>query len=314
MFGAFRRVVREFRPEVVISFFAYPYGYAAAFLARTMGLPVVVGVLGSDINELPRVGLKRSMVRYALNASDKVFSVSHALKQAVRELEVAPEKIIVIPNGVDPGRFGKFERSEARETLSLPGNTRMILCVSNLVRVKGVDLVIRAFAKLRDEGISLVVVGDGVQRRELEDMVRELKLEHGVRFVGARPSAEVPVWMAASDLVVLGSRAEGHPNVIIEALASGRPVVATRVGAVSDTVTSPELGMVVEPEDPDAMACAIRAALSCEWNEQVIRRAGLHRSWDDVADQIMIELEALVAVGPRARGRIRQGSTDDKGR
>ncbi len=293
--GAFRRVTREFQPDVVVSYFAYPYGYAAVRLSKSAGLPVAVGVLGSDVNLVARSGLERRMVRECLASSEKVLSVSQALKLAAVGIGVPPEKIVVIPNGIDAERFVRVDRIRARELLDLPVAKRIVLCVANLVRVKGVDLVIRAFGELGDLDALLLIVGDGDQGADLRRFVRESGLEERVRFAGAKAPSEVPVWMAACDLVVLGSRAEGHPNVIVEAMASGRPVVATRVGGVPETVTSENLGLVVEAGNPAALAGAIRSALSRSWDEEAIRSVGLHRTWDDVADDIMLELEPLVS-------------------
>ncbi len=308
--NSFRRMVGEFRPDVVIGFFAYPYGYATVQLARMARVPVIVGVLGSDINVMARSGLRRRMVRGCLNASDKVFSVSRALKQATIDIGVRPEKIIVIPNGVDAERFARETRSQARAALKLPDSGRIVLCVANLVRIKGVDLVVRAFRDCGDESAVLVVVGDGEEREELQRLIGGMGLEERIRLVGAKPPTEVPRWLAASDLVVLGSRAEGHPNVLLEALASGRPVVATRVGGVSETITKEELGLLVEPEDAGALATGIREALSREWDEDAIRQIGVGRTWDNVADEIIAEVQSLLASGSVRESQKRGGDVN----
>lgn len=295
MLPCFRRVVREFRPDAVITFFAYPYGYATVHLARMFGLPVATGLLGSDINVMAQRGIRRRMIRSSLNASHRVFSVSRALRDATIAIGVRPENIAVIPNGVERGSFGRLTKTEAREVLGLAPGGKVLLCVANLVRVKGVDLLVEAVKRLRDAEATLIVVGDGEERRTLEAMVVDYGLQSRVRFVGMRAPAEIPAWMAAADVVVLASRFEGHPNVVVEALASGRPVVATSVGGVPELITSENLGLTVEPDDPASLADAIGSALSREWDENAIRRAGNARTWDDVAEELVTELRRMTA-------------------
>jgi teichuronic acid biosynthesis glycosyltransferase TuaC len=290
----FRRVTREFRPDIVVGYFAYPYGYAAVVLAKSLGVPVITAVLGSDVNFLGRKGLRRRMIKHCLKNSDKVFSVSEALKERVVAMGVPGDRVIVIPNGVDVELYGRCSRSVARERLDLPSSARIVLCVANLVYVKGVDLVIQAFGELEDEANILVLVGKGEEQRRLEKMVCDLGLAERIRFVGARPPDEVPLWMTAADLVVLGSRAEGHPNVILEAMASGRPVVATRVGGVSEAIRSGEVGLISEAGNVTSLAEAMRTALSRTWDEDAIRRVGHGRTWDHVAEEIIAEVQSIL--------------------
>jgi len=183
----FRAVVRDFRPDVIVAFYAYPYGFSAVQLARMFHTPVATGVLGSDINRMARSGITRLMIRWCLNSSGKVFSVSSALRDAMIEMGVRPEKIVVIPNGVDPTRFPRVTRLEARVRLGLPDSVRIVLCVANLVRVKGVDLVVRAFSQLHHESAVLLIVGDGEESNRIRRMIHELHLEGRVHLLGAKP-------------------------------------------------------------------------------------------------------------------------------
>jgi glycosyltransferase involved in cell wall biosynthesis len=309
--GTFRRLAREFVPDVVLGFFAYPYGYGSVRIARRLGLPVVTGVLGSDLNVMPRGVLHRKMIAWTLRSSDRVFSVCESLKKKAIELGAIPERVVVIPNGVEEGQFGRSNRDEARSRLQLDSGGRFVLCVSNLVPIKGVDILVRAMLSVTDD-VKLVVVGDGAELDRLRRLAVRIGVSERILFAGKQPPDDVPLWMAAANVVALASRAEGHPNVILESLASGTPVVATRVGGVPEILTSERFGVVVEPEDPEALASGIRAALSSEWDDAVLRREGQRRTWDDVAREIVAELDRTVVVrsseGPwRAAGNLTRG-------
>ncbi len=301
--GTFRRLAREFEPDVVLGFFAYPYGYGSVHIARRLGIPVVTGVLGSDLNVMPRGVLHRKMIAWTLRSSDRVFSVCESLKRKAIELGAEPDMVAVIPNGVEEGRYGRFNRDEARSRLGLDSGKRFVLCVSNLVPIKGVDILIRALPSVPAD-VRLVVVGDGAELDRLRGLAGRLGVFERILFAGKRPPDDVPLWMTAANVVVLASRAEGHPNVVLESLASGTPVVATRVGGVPEILTSERFGVIVEPEDPDALAAGIRAAMSREWDDAVIRREGQRRTWDDVAREIIAELDRIVMDRP---GRVAHG-------
>jgi glycosyltransferase involved in cell wall biosynthesis len=124
---------------------------------------------------------------------------------------------------------------------------------------------------------TLVVVGDGPLQGELASMTKPLG--ERVRLIPRQPLEQVPLYMAAADIVVLPSRNEGTPNVVLEALASGRRVVATAVGGVPDLITSPTLGTLVRPGDPDALADALVLALKEPYDPNEVARLGARGGW-----------------------------------
>jgi len=280
------RVARAHAPDVVLSFFAYPYGVAAVMVARTLGLPAVVSCRGSDINHLARPFLHRRIIAASLKRCHAVIAVSRALADEIARLGVDPARIHVVPNGIDAARFGVADRAAARRGLGVDSNGRRLVCVSRLSREKGIDVLVDAMAQVEDRSVCLTVVGDGPEYAALLAQRDRLGLAKRVDFVGRRDHDEIPRWMAAADAVVLSSRTEGHPNVLVEALASGRPVVATRVGGVPEIVAGPELGIVVPPEDAAALARGISDVLARAWDTEVLVRAARARTWHDVADDL----------------------------
>ncbi|HFC53701.1 MAG TPA: glycosyltransferase family 4 protein, partial [Gammaproteobacteria bacterium] len=211
-------------------------------------------------------------------------SVSEAMKREIVDgLKVSERHVTVIPNGIEEGHFYPRDRGEMRAALRLGENLQIVLCVARLEPVKGVEILIRAFARLEGSHRRLVIVGDGIERERLQRTVERLEQSGRVSLVGEKPHDEIPLWINAADLVVLPSTNEGWPNVLMESFACGKPVVATRVGGVPEIVTSPSLGVLAEPGDPDDLARALEEALARNWDAEVIRARVRGRGWRVVA-------------------------------
>src|SRR5205807_9313740 len=140
-------------------------------------------------------------------------------------------KIQVISNGVDTVRFQPVDAKSARKQLGLPEKGAIAVSVGSLIESKGHHLLIRAVAKLTERipGLRLYVIGEGVYRAKLEELVREKQLQGRVFLLGNRPNEELSLWFSAAHISCLMSSREGWPNVVSEALACGTPVLATRV-------------------------------------------------------------------------------------
>jgi glycosyltransferase involved in cell wall biosynthesis len=153
--------------------------------------------------------------------------------------------------------------------------------------VKALDVLVRAWALLVGTHPALrrrlVLIGEGGERARLERLVRETDLSASVQFLGALPQAAVAEWLAASDLLCLPSHAEGSPNVIVEALASGVPVVASRVGGIPDLVQDGVTGLLTAPGDAPALARALAAALERRWDPLALVRSVSGLTWPALA-------------------------------
>jgi glycosyltransferase involved in cell wall biosynthesis len=286
MAWAFARLIRrmqsDFPVDAILAAWAYPDAAAAALVARRLDVPLVTMVLGSDINTIAQNPALRQATSWGLQQADCVISVSQALRSRVIDLGVAPNRVLVQHNGVDGNRFTIADRQAARARLGLSSHGRLVCYVGNLVQEKGVDLLPLAIRHIQDAipDIKLAIVGDGDRASQLRDTVRQLGLSATVRFYGKRRHTEVPDWIAASDVLVLPSRREGCPNVILEALASGRPVVAANVGGVPELL-SEQSGILVSPDDPIALGAGLRAALDRDWDPVALRQCVTSLSWDD---------------------------------
>ncbi len=286
----FRETIREFRPDVVLGCWAYPDGWAAMHLAREAGLPVAIKVLGSDLLTIDNHPARKARTVEALAGADAVIAVGRHLAERAVHLGAHPSRVHVVYNGVDTTVFCPGDRARAREQLGLRSPDPLILCIGNLVPVKGIDVLINALASLRHEGARFrcAIVGAGPLRKSLERRIAMLNLDGCTRLVGAKPLKQMPQWYRAADLVVLSSHSEGVPNVLLEAGACGTPFVATRVGGVPEIAGAVGL---VPPDDHVALAGAIRKALDGGHPESPAHRT---ESWNDSAQNLAAVLESIV--------------------
>jgi teichuronic acid biosynthesis glycosyltransferase TuaC len=286
------------RVDVVLGTWAYPDGAAAVALARLIGVPAVVKLHGSDINVIAKLPGPHRLLRLALPRAARVVAVSRSLADEARALGVAEDRIAIVMNGVDRELFHPRDRAEARRAVSLPPlsrDARVILYVGNLKETKGVlDLAaaFETFAAAHPE-IHLAIVGGGEARGALDAM--SARWPGRVTLAGPRPLGEVPTWMAACDVLALASWAEGTPNVVLEALASGRRVVATAVGGVPDLLTDPALGELVPARDVPALAAALVRVAGVDYDMHEVGRLGARGGWAESAKRLFDVLTAASA-------------------
>ena len=287
---------REFSFDAILAVFAYPDVAAAARVAAECRVPFVAMVVGSDINELAQRPLLRPAIGSALLEANSVIAVSRSLRDRVIELGIPSERVILQYNGVDGDLFCIRDKTAARSQLGLEQTGRMICFVGNLVHEKGPDVLIAAMQRLRESTAVLpnvAIIGDGPLRRGLAAVVSSSELANHVRFLGRQSPQDVAMWLSASDMLCLPSRREGCPNVLLEALASGRPVVASGVGGVPELM-SERSGFVVLPDDPSALADAIAAAFQRHWDQDELRAAVPALSWIQVGRTLHDALRAAV--------------------
>jgi glycosyltransferase involved in cell wall biosynthesis len=297
-----RRLRRSFPFDIIDAHFAYPDGLAATIIGKIFRRPVVITLRGSIVR-LATYPLHRPQIRRALRAAKRVLAVSESLKQTAVALGVPAEKIRVIPNGVDTGRFFPMDRAEARRVLDLPKDGRILLSVGGLNEGKGHHRIVAMLPSLlrRHPDLLHVIVGGGRRadslRPVLERLVRDLGLQDHVLLAGERPHEQIPLWMGAADVFCLATRSEGWANVLLEALACGRPVVSTRVGGNGEIVTHPGLGALVPAGDDTALAEALDAALERPWAPEVLAGHARRHSWEQATRDVLDELRRAAGDG-----------------
>ena len=277
-FPAIARLKREFDFDLVDAHYFYPDAVAAAIIARRMGKPLVITSRGSDVNLLPRYAWPRKLILWAAHQAEAIVTVSAALESRLIELGVDSAKVSVIRNGVDTALFAPIDKVAARHRYGLPIDARVIVAVGNLVPEKAHNLLIDALAFL--PATRLVVVGDGPERAALERRAKHANCHDRVTLLPAMPQHNLPSIYGAADIVALASMREGLPNVLLEAIACGRPVVASRVGGIPEIVNDPLQGVLVDDRSPRAFADAFQRVLANLPSPDSIRAFARARDWD----------------------------------
>ena len=243
-----RRVARTFHPDVAYAHFLVPAGLAAALATRA---PLVVTAHGQDVANIGAIPGVRAATRFVVRRAASVIAVSSWLQERLEEaVPEARGRTEVVDCGVDLERFAPRDVESARAAVDWDGAGTYFLCLGGLTERKNVLRLARAFER-RGEG-TLAFVGDGPLRNALEG-------RPGLRLAGRVSHVEVPNWIAASDVVCQPSLSEPFGLATLEAMASGRSVVASSVGGPPEFVTS-EAGVLVDPLDDDALVSALSAA------------------------------------------------------
>jgi glycosyltransferase involved in cell wall biosynthesis len=276
-----RLSARGFEFDLIDSHYLYPDGVAATRLGRELGKPVVVTARGTDLNVIADLAEPGRQIRRAFAEMDRLITVSAALGERACALGMPQERVAVLRNGVDTDLFRPVDG--ARWRALAPSGATLILSVGNLIPLKGHDLIIRALAEL--EGAHLLIAGQGAELRNLQNLADGLGFAQRVHFLGSVAHGELPSVYSAADLLVLASEREGWPNVLLEAMACGTPVVATRVGGIPEIVTAPEAGVLIQDRSPKAIAAGVRWLLQHRPSRERIRAHAQKFGWDDTIEK-----------------------------
>lgn len=282
--------------DIYTNIFAIPW-------ARAAGVPLIIASRRwwTETRRPAHVWLNRLSYRMAHG----VLANSESVCQLVVREGVTASRVAVIPNFVDADAFSPPRDDWMRQTRAMLGlgqDHEVIGIIANFHGIKDHASLLRAAAILLPQhpGLRVVLVGDGVERKALEQQADSLGIRAQVVFAGRLPHQPSLHWVF--DVSVLCSRGEGFPNSIVEAMAAGRPVVATRVGGVGDVVIDDQTGFLVPAEDPRALADALHRALSNRARAHEMGAAGAHRARTMFyADEVIRRLEALYRSGFHSR-------------
>jgi glycosyltransferase involved in cell wall biosynthesis len=240
-------------------------------------------------------GTKSFLKKYELivcpvfNRADKIIFVSSKQKEALLSLKKNKQDPVVIPNGYSEEEIYPVPVEIARARLNIPLNRRVLLSIGNLEEYKGHKYLIQAMKKVveRYPDAVLYIVGKGSLEGELRSLSQTLGLEgHVILAGGGKPREEIPLWINACDVFVLPSLHESFGIVQIEAMACGKPVVATRNGGSEDIVVNSDIGMLIEPANVDALADAIATAIRRKWDAYTIIQYSRRFRWGVIAERI----------------------------
>jgi glycosyltransferase involved in cell wall biosynthesis len=277
------------RADAILGSWAFPDGCAAVRAARRLGKACVVKVHGSDVNVVAAHPAAARAIARDLARAEAIVVMAKSLGRSLEALGVPSARIAFVPNGIDRARFFPRARATASDT-----DARVALFIGRLEPQKGLGDLLDAWPLVRTAmpHATLRLVGSG----PLEARARATE---GVDVVGPLAHDAIPAELHRADLFVLPSWAEGMPNVVLEALACGRPVVGTRVGGIPDALADERAGTLVSPKDPRALAEAIRARLEAPFDPDAVARFG-PPSWDESGRALLEILDAARATRLRS--------------
>ncbi len=275
---------QEFAWDMVLGAWLYPDG--CALMRACMDAPVALIAQGSDVHHYLHQPVRRRLILQAAGKAAVVFTRSASLGKMLASAGADSGRVHPLHNGVDTECFRWRDQRGAREEMGVDEQTRLVLFVGNLLPVKDPHLLLEAFDCLRRNdragGWQLALAGKGPLRLDLEGKVRALGLASCVKFLGPLPAREIARWMNAADVLCLTSHNEGLPNVVLEAQASGLPVVATDVGGIAEVIDADWKGTLCKSRDPNHLALALRNAAS-KADRHRIAAHGAQRKWENVA-------------------------------
>lgn len=292
--------LREFRPDLLFNYWLYPEGYATVEAGRRLGVPVIVRSIGSDIRRIPDA-FTRYYTRRTLREAAMVLTASTDLRERAIELGASKDRCRAILNGCDITVFHPMDRLEARRDLQLKTDAEIAVFVGSILPSKGLIDLLGALERLasRRPRLEIYCIGGGPFQKELETRIKQVGLEGRYHLPGRRTSSQVAQWLAASDLFCLPSHSEGCPNVVIEAIACGRPVLGTNVGGIPELVDD-DSGILAPPHSPAKLAEGLDAALSRRWDPAVIS-GKYSRSWEQVAQETLAACMSVLKAVPAGR-------------
>ncbi len=265
------------RPQIIHAHDLFPDGFACLKLARHFDSPLVTTSHGSDNRVHIKHSLRKRAVMQAAMQSARVICVSNAVKNELAANSIPLQKLITMHNGVDLNR--RYLGPDVDKIRTRFGNRLIILSVGHMVHfVKGFDVTLKAFALLINDNPELkavvVFVGDGVERKSLEALARELKIEQHVSFEGAKTPEETMKYMAACDVFCLPSWYEAFGIVYLEAMLHDKPVIGVQGQGISEIVKDGNTGLLVPPKNEHATAEALRFMIQNQGRRAEIGMAG----------------------------------------
>jgi glycosyltransferase involved in cell wall biosynthesis len=294
-----QRAIREGGDfDLIDAHYYYPDGVAAAWLARWFRKPLTITARGTDLNLIPQHTLPRQMIQWAASHAQASIGVCAALMDVLRDLGVEGKRLHVMRNGVDLEHFKPEPPVAARQRLGIDGSP-VLLSVGHLIERKGHHLAIAAMPDVlrQQPQARLIIIGEGPERPALEALARQLGVQGRVRLTGALPHASLPGWYSAADMLILASSREGWANVLLEAMACGTPVVATRIWGTPEVVSTSAAGLLVDDRNAAALAQAVLHLLETPRDRGAVRRHAEGFSWAQTSQQQLDLFRQLVHGG-----------------
>ncbi len=269
--------------DVVDAHYFYPDGVAAARVADALGLPLVISARGSDINRIGEIEFARRRMLAAAQRASALIAVSGALARAMTAMGMPAARLHVLRNGVDVDVFAPVPRQDARARLRITHTGPLVVAIGNLVPEKGFDLLIEAVARM--PAARLLIVGQGPLAGKLRAQAESV-VPGRAEWRADMPQADLRFAYSAADVLALPSLREGWPNVVLESIACGTPVVAAEVGGVPEIIGGARApAKIVAARDAEVWAQALDAMIARQLPVQKVREYARQFGWDEIVER-----------------------------
>lgn len=276
----------DFRPDVILAPWLFPDACAASICFPKV--PLIAVAQGSDVHQYLNLPMRRHAILELCGRAKGIVTRSQDLRCRLTAAGADGTKVHTIYNGVHADIFHPAPHKAARDMLQLPtsAHDRLVLFVGNFLPVKGIDLLLEAFALVQQRrgDLWLALIGSGPLDHSLKQRAAELGVAERLLFVGRQPPQVVARWMQAANVVSLSSHNEGVPNVVLESVSCGRPIVSTDVGGIAEII-EPLMSrrFLVPSRDSVAYAAVLTEALDHPPDEQELHQKALKYSWENAA-------------------------------
>ena len=270
-----RKVVEDWKPDIIHMHGSFSEGLLSVMLKNKYKKPMLVTVYGEDITRFAKQSPSKYLVNFSLRNSDVIICQSEFLRKEIENAGILNKIFYIIPMGFDIVNFKPMDKNKMRKKLNLPSNKKIILFVGHLVTRKGVEFLIKAIqiATKKSKDLICLIIGKGELENKLKKISSDLGINEHIKFLGLKTNNEVADYMSACDIFALPSLNEGLPVVLCEALACGKPVVATSVAGNPELVNE-DVGFLVKPKDEKDLAEKIALALVKKWDiKKILNRS-----------------------------------------
>jgi glycosyltransferase involved in cell wall biosynthesis len=294
-FKAVGKVLRRYnlKFDMIHAHFTWTAGYVGARLKEVFDIPFVLTVHENRAWFLEEYNSTQEEIYYTWKSADAITRPNSIDIPLLRRLN---ESVITVPNGFTSEKFSPVSPPEARRRLNLPLDRKIIFGLGFLTERKGFQYLIEAmdYIRKKNSNVLCLIGGSGEQKNRLEQKMKQLQLEDSIRLVGAIAHHEVHLWMNACDLFVLPSLSESFGVVQLEAMACGKPVVATYNGGSEEIIISEEYGLLCQPANPKELAEKILLALDKNWDSERIIKYAKQFTWESNAEKTLQVYEAVL--------------------
>ncbi len=269
------KIIKDWNPDIINIHGLFGEGLIGIWIKNKYHKPVLSTIHGEEMTKYAQKKISRILIKYALRNADAINSQSSFLKNIVINLDIKNKKFYLIPMGANIAKFKPRNVSSVRKLLGLPNDKKIILFVGHLIVRKSPEYLIKSIKHItkRRDDILCCLVGEGPMKNDLTKLISDLGVDRYVKLLGPKANKEVALYLNACDVLVLPSLNEGLPVILCEALACGKPVVASKVAAIPELINE-DVGYLSMPRNDIDLADKISRALNKKWDvAKIIKRS-----------------------------------------